>query len=145
MSSAWIVNSLPVILMLIWLVVLLPKILIRLTELRKSLLKPLLVSAAAQGNVSSLKAALANPYNQKALSRLTDKQVELVTRLQSASFYNQTEDSGFINSTLENTVDKEGEALESMKANYELLGEVSEAALLAACLRAARTSSEQRL
>lgn len=102
-----------------------------LTELRKSLLKPLLVSAAAQGNVSSLKAALANPYNQKALSRLTDKQVELVTRLQSASFYDHTKDSGFINSTLEDTVDKEGEALESMKANYELLGEVSEAAFLA--------------
>ena len=102
-----------------------------LIELRKSLLKPLLVSAAAQGNVSSLKAALANPYDKKILSRLTDKQVELVMQLQQASFYNQTEDSGFINSTLENTVDREGKALESMKTNYELLGEVSEAAYLA--------------
>jgi len=102
-----------------------------LTDLRKSLLKPLLVSAAAQGNVSSLKAALANPYDKEILSRLNDKQVELVMQLQQASFYNQTKDSGFINSTLENTIDREGEALESMKANYELLGDVSEAAYLA--------------
>ena len=93
-----------------------------LREAKENLLKPYLLNAAIGGNVESLRLALANPNNVNALSRLNEKQQQLVYEVHNSSFFDGGKEiTDFMNSTLRGVEDKEQETKIQIDQNIKLM------------------------
>jgi hypothetical protein len=90
-------------------------------DAKESLLRPYLLSAAAMGNSEDLRLALANP-TADALSKLNDKQRQLVVELNNSSFFELDSDTfEFVNSTLRGVRDQEGEVKDQISQNINIM------------------------
>ncbi len=88
---------------------------------KESILRPYLLSAAAMGNSENLRLALANP-TADALSKLNDKQRQLVVELNNSSFFELDSDTfEFVNSTLRGVRDREGEVKGQISQNIKIM------------------------
>ena len=88
---------------------------------KEGILRPYLLSAAAMGNSENLRLALANP-TADALSKLNDKQRQLVVELNNSSFFELDSDTfEFVNSTLRGVRDREGEVKGQIGQNIKIM------------------------
>jgi len=85
----------------------------------------LLLQAAAEGNVDTLKLVLNAEGGD--ISKLTDSQREFVGAILSSDLYNALDDNAFLNDTLSKTKDHYAEQLAKMQVNFDLTNDVTAA------------------
>ena len=92
-----------------------------INDLRKSLIQPYLFEASQDGNIDSLKAAIATG-NQQDINSLTLNQQALVVGLKEFNIFNSSEDIGFVQTTLNQSKNATKEKIENQKRKASIIG-----------------------
>ena len=96
----------------------------RSMEARQGMLRPLLIQAAAEGNVEELRVA-AISKNPADMANLSPKQREFVYAMHSSELFNPMEDSGFVREVLSANINSIRDSRDKQIAQFNLAQEVT--------------------